>query len=304
MPITIKEPLVVTVILNTNRRDDTLACLASLACSTYARNHILLLDNGSTDGSAEAVAKAFPAVEILQLTHNLGYAGNNNVGIEAALARSADWVFVLNEDTLLEPGCVAALVEAGEADAQIGVVGPKVLHAGETAIIQSAGGRMDRYWRSSHRGQNEPDTGQYDAQRDVDWISGCAICVRAEAIRRAGMLDAAYFYYWEETEWCLRLRQHGYRIRYAPAAVLRHKGVQVDYQPKPSVGYYNTRNRLQTLAKHNAPLAARAVAYGEIARTLASYTLRPKWRDRRAHRDAIWRGLRDHQRGRLGPMAQ
>lgn len=296
------EPLVVTVLLNTNRRDDTLACLASLMAGTYSRNRILLLDNASTDGSVKAVAREFPAVEILPLMENRGYAGNNNVWIEAALARGADWVFVLNEDTLLAPTCIAELVRAGEADPQIGVVGPKVLHFDEPKVIQSAGGRMDRYWRSSHLGQNEPDAGQYDTARDVDWISGCAICVRAAAIRRAGMLEEKYFYYWEETEWCLRLRENGYRVRYAPAAVLQHKGVQRDYHPKPSVGYYNTRNRLQTLSKHNAPLMVRAVAYGEILRTLTSYTLRPKWRDRRAHRDVIWRGLCDYQRGRFGPM--
>ncbi len=302
MDVPVTTPLVVTVILNTNRREDTLACLASLARNTYERNHILLLDNASTDGSVEAVASAFPDVEILPLADNRGYAGNNNVGIEAALARGADWVLVLNEDTLLDPTCVAALVRAGEADPQIGVVGPKVLHFDEPQVIQSAGGRMDRYWRSAHLGQNEPDAGQYDAPCDVDWISGCAICVRAVAIHQAGMLDATYFYYWEETEWCLRLRQCGWRIRYAPEAVLQHKGVQRDYKPKPSVGYYNTRNRLQTLHKHNAPLGVRAVAYGEILRTLTSYTLRPKWRDRREHRDAMWQGLRDYQRGRMGPM--
>lgn len=298
-------PLVVTVILNTNRREDTLACLASLAAGDYARNHILLLDNASSDGSVEAVAGAFPGVEILRLSENLGYAGNNNVGITAALERGADWVFVLNEDTLLDPACISELVRMGEAEPQIGVVGPKVHHAhapDEPAVIQSAGGLLDRHWHSVHRGQNEADAGQWDAACDVDWISGCAICVRADAIRKAGLLDDSYFYYWEETEWCIRLGKCGYRIRYAPTAVLQHKGVQVNYDPKPSVGYYNTRNRLQTLSKHNAPRMVRAVVYGEVLRTLASYTLRPKWRGKRAHRDAIWHGLRDYQRGRLGPM--
>ena len=117
------QPHVVTVILNTNRREDTLACLASLHRGDYPKHTIIVLDNASTDGSVEAVRQSFPAVEILSLAENRGYAGNNNVGIEAALARGADWVFVLNEDTLLATDCLTQLVAIGESDARIGIVG-------------------------------------------------------------------------------------------------------------------------------------------------------------------------------------
>src|SRR5215212_8766888 len=95
------QPFVITLILNTNRREVTLACLASLEQSTHQINHTIVLDNASTDGSVAAIVSAFPAVEIIELTQNLGYAGNNNVGIRAALDRGADWVLVLNEDTIL-----------------------------------------------------------------------------------------------------------------------------------------------------------------------------------------------------------
>ncbi len=294
------DPLVVTVILNTNRREDTLACLASLARADCARHAILVLDNASTDGSVEAIRAGFPAVIVLPLAENRGYAGNNNVGIRHALDLGAEWVFVLNEDTIVDPGCIRALVQAGESAPDVGIVGPKVLHHDQPQVIQSAGGTLGRYWRSLHRGENEPDHGQFDSQAEVDWVSGCSIFVRAEAVRRAGMLDERYFYYWEETEWCIRVRRHGYRILYAPAATLQHKGVQVDYRPKPVVGYYNTRNRLMTLAKHHAPVPVRVMAHWEIARTLASYSLRPKWRARRESRDWIWRGLRDYYAGRSG----
>lgn len=293
-------PTVCTLILNTNRRDDTLACLASLYAKPLAENHIVVLDNASGDGSVEAIRSAFPSVEILPLRENRGYAGNNNVGIAHALERGCEWVFVLNEDTVLAPDCLRLLVAAGEREPSVGVVGPKVLHWDEPNVIQSAGGVLDRHWRPTHAGQNEDDAGQWDSERAVEWISGCAILVRAEAIRRVGVLDERFFYYWEETEWCVRIGRAGYAVRYAPEAVLRHKGVQRNYQPGPGVAYYNTRNRLLFLQKHKAPLPARAVAFAEIGRTIASYTLRPKWRHKRDHLRAMRRGLRDYWAGRYG----
>jgi GT2 family glycosyltransferase len=295
------QPYIITVILNTNRREDTLACLASLGHSTYRNHHIIVLDNASTDGSVEAIRAAFPSVQIIALSRNLGYAGNNNVGIKAALEQGADWVFVLNEDTILAPECMAALAEAGESDRRIGIVGPMVYHHDEPTVIQSAGGSLGRHWESRHIAQNEPDTHQFTQAREVDWISGCAILVRRTLIEQVGMLDERFFYYWEETEWCLRASKAGWRILHVPRAKLWHKGVQRDYRPKPSVAYYNTRNRLLMLMKHNAPLRTRVLVWGQIARTLTSMTIRPKWRALRQHRDAMLLGTIDFLRHRWGP---
>jgi GT2 family glycosyltransferase len=294
------QPYVVTVILNTNRREDTLACLASLAGSTYGNHHSIVLDNASTDGSVEAIRAAFPAVEIISLAENRGYAGNNNVGIAAALDRGADWVFVLNEDTILDPACLAELIKVAESDSRVGIVGPLVYHHNEPTVIQSAGGRLGRNWESQHIAQNEPDTQQFTAPRAVDWISGCAILVRRAVIEQVGLLDERFFYYWEETEWCLRAARAGWQIVHTPHARLWHKGVQRDYRPKPSVAYYNTRNRLLMLAKHHAPLRTRLAVWGQIARTLTSMTVRPKWRASRQHRDAMLRGTIDFLRHRWG----
>ncbi len=295
-----QEPLVITIILNTNRRDDTLACLASLAESRYANHQAVVLDNASTDGSVEAIRSTFPAVEIIQLEENLGYAGNNNVGVWAALERGADWIFVLNEDTILAPDCLSRMVEVGQSAPDVGIVGPMVYHHDEPDVIQSAGGRLGRSWQSVHTGANEPDEGQFPHPRPVDWISGCAIMVRREVVEAVGALDERFFYYWEETEWCLRAGRQGWRVMHAPQAKLWHKGVQRDYQPNPSVTYYNTRNRLLMLAKHQAPLLVRLAAWGEIIRTLASWTVKPRWRSMREHRDAMWQGTVDFLRRRWG----
>ncbi len=294
------QPLVFIVILNTNRRADTCALLASLVKTTYGNYRVLILDNASTDGSVQAIRTSFPDVQLHELERNLGYAGNNNVGIGEALAQGADWVFVLNEDTILDPECLSELVAAGESSSSIGIVGPMVYHHDEPAVIQSAGGRLGRYWQSEHIGQNEVDHGQYPATREVDWISGCAILVRRDVIEQVGMLDERFFYYWEETEWCLRAKESGWRIVHVPSARIWHKGVQRNYQPGPNVTYYATRNRLMMLARHHAPLVVWLVAWQQTLRTLASWTIRPKWRAMKDHRDAMWQGVWDFVHGRQG----
>jgi GT2 family glycosyltransferase len=295
-------PYVVAVILNTNRRDDALECLDSLEKNAYRNLDVIVLDNASVDGSVEAIRENYPQVEIIQLTGNLGYAGNNNVGITAAMEKSADWVFVLNEDTILKSDCLTHLVEAGELDSRIGVVGPMVYHHDEPDVIQSAGGKLGRHWESFHLAKNEAECGQFMQPHEVDWISGCAIMVRRAVIEEVGKIDERYFYYWEETEWCIRAGKSGWRVVHVPQAKLWHKGVQRDYRPAPHVTYYDTRNRLLTLSKHRAPLLVWLFVYGELLRTLTSWTLRPKWRMMRQHRNALWKGILDFKRRRWGRM--
>lgn len=293
-------PLVISVILNTNRRQDLLVCLASLEKSDYLNHKIIVLDNASSDGSVEATEKAFSEVEISKLSRNLGYAGNNNVGIAHAVTQGAEWIFVLNEDTVVAQDCLSKLISAGESDPRIGITGPLVYNHDEALLIQSAGGRLDRYWRAWHLLENELDEGQYSQTHEVDWISGCAIMVRRDVIEEVGALDERFFYYWEETEWCLRAHKQGWRIVHVPLAKLWHKGVQRDYRPSAGVTYYNTRNRFFAMAKHNAPLVAWLIAWVQTLRTLTIWSIKPTWRNKRDHRDAMWQGIVDFLRGRWG----
>jgi GT2 family glycosyltransferase len=293
-------PLVVTVILNTNRRDDTLAALASLEQNDYKNHRVIVLDNASKDGSVESIRSAFPNVQIISLEENLGYAGNNNVGIKAALEMGADWVFVLNEDTIVATDCLGQMIKVGESNLKIGITGPTVYHHNEPDIIQSAGGTLDRHWQPIHNGQNEKDQGQYTAPKRVDWISGCAILVRREVIEQIGGLDERFFYYWEETDWCIRAREKGWEIWYVPQAKIWHKGVQRDYRPSPNVTYYATRNWLLVLSLHKAPLSVFAYVYWRILRTLYSWTFNSKYIEMREHRAAMWQGMIDFLHRRWG----
>jgi GT2 family glycosyltransferase len=293
-------PLVYNVVLNFNRRQEALACLASLSAGTYPNQRTLVLDVASSSDSLPAISDCFPAVEVLPLAENKGYAGNNNSGISMALERGAEWVFLLNEDTLVDPACLGHLVAVGRAFRDAGVLGPTVYHLSEPDVIQSAGGTLDRFWRSAHRGQNERDSGQFQQVRETDWISGCALLVRREAVEKAGKLDERFFCYFEETEWCLRVKRQGWRIFHVPEARIWHKGVQRDYRPGPDVAYYSTRNRFLLLSKHRAPVRAWCCAVFETVRTLTSWTVRPRWRAMRDHRDAMWQGTVDFLRRRHG----
>ena len=249
-------PLVIFVVLNFNRREDTLQCISSLEQNTYKNQKVILLDNSSSDGSVEAVAARFPEVKIIRLQQNLGYAGNNNVGIDEAMRQGAEWIFVLNEDTILAPDCVAQLVSVGESDPSIGIVGPMVYHHDEPEIIQSAGGRMDRYFRGWHEGQNEVDRGQYPQPHPVEWISGCGIMVRRAVIDQIGTIDARFFYYAGGIRMVCPRQRGGLEDHECSRREALAKGVQRDYHPKPSVSYYSTRNQLLLLSKHRAPLSA------------------------------------------------
>ncbi len=298
------EPLVFIIILNTNRKADTLECLSSIVKSTYQNYTVLILDNASTDGSVETIRTQYPQVQIISLKENRGYAGNNNVGIQAALTQGADWIFLLNEDTMMAPDCLTQLVEMGESQSNIGILGPMVYHYDEPNIIQSAGGHLDNRLYSIHLGQNEQDIGQYVEPHPVDWISGCAILVRRLVIDQIGSLDENFFIYLEELDWCMRTRENGWNIFHIPHAKLWHKGVQRNYHPAPSVTYYFTRNRFLLLSKHHASILTWFSAWWQTLTTLISWTLRPKWRSMNKHRDAMWQGIKDFLSKRWGPMQQ
>jgi GT2 family glycosyltransferase len=296
------QPLLFVVVLSNNRPEDTVACLDSLAKNDYGNFKILLLENTSMKDFVEDVRRTYPEIQVQLLTENLGYAGNNNIGIQSALQQGADWILVLNNDTVLDSACLSSLMEAGEYDSKAGILGSMVYHYDEPDVIQSAGGVLGKYWSGMHLGMNEPDRGQFLSIREVDWISGCAILVRRALIEQVGALDPDYFLYWEETEWCIRAKRAGWKILHIPHAKIWHKGVQRNYDPRPYVTYYMTRNYLLTLAKHKAPFPIRIYAFGRIFRTLLSWSIKPRWRNKREHRYAMWRGVIDFFHHRVGRM--
>ena len=219
-----QQPRVFILIVNWNGKDDTLACLHSLQNLAYRNYHIVLIDNASSDGSVQAIAAAFPHVDIIRNAENARFARANNQGIELALKNDADYVLLLNNDTLVEPPFLQHLVARAQSDARIGMVGPKIYFAEPPQQIWYAGAVVSlRRGLLAHIGIREMDAGQYQQSGETGYVTGCCLLASRACIKTTGLLDESYFMYTEDADWCWRARQHGFLIYYEPAARIWHK---------------------------------------------------------------------------------
>jgi hypothetical protein len=283
----------VAVVLNWNGGDDTLAALESLAGL-----ETICVDNGSVDGSADAVAERFPGVELVRTGVNLGFSGGNNVGIRLALARGADWVLLLNNDAVMDAGLPDALARGSSARPDAGVLACKVYFAEPRDVLMYAGGRVNLrlgYW-GRQDGFGERDDGRFDALRDVDRATGAAMAVSRAAIEAAGLLDESLFAYAEDAEWCVRIRAAGFAVVFVPDAKAWHVGsASTGGLMSPTSLYYDTRNMIAVAERH-APLSQgrTALRRGVIvgAHLLAARSA--------AGARAVLAGWRDAAHGRLG----
>ncbi len=267
------------------------------------QTRVLVLDNGSTDETLTALPKEFPRVELIRNPVNMGYADGNNVGLQIALERNAEFAIVLNNDVTVAPDWVEQLLKAAHANPDAALIGPLVFHASDPTMIQSAGGLLGVEWHSYHRGANAPDRGQFAKTEAVDWLSGCTVMARCSALGKFGLLDPLFYMYGEDVDWCVRATKAGYRVLFAPKSHVWHSGVRPDYSPAPYVTYYTTRNELILIRKHRGGIPLVRALVRQM-RTLTSWTVRPKWREHRDHRDALARALWDFARGVSGPASK
>lgn len=297
-----RSPQVAIIVLNWNGGEDTLACLESLRQLDYPDYEIVVVDNGSTDSSAQVIRDAFPNVMMLETGKNLGFAGGNNVGLRYALAGSADYVLLLNNDTEVASDFISVLVCAVEATPHAGVAGPTIYYFDRPTTIWSAGGTID--WRRGDTHMmalNEVDEGQYDVVREVDFVTGCALLARREVVDQVGLFDSRFFMYYEEAEWCVRVARAGFKILHVPQARIWHKIVPMQQAASPRIHYYMTRNRLLFLRSTRAGVRAWLhTLLAEYLRTLVSWTMRPRWRRRHGSRRAMIQAIYDAWRGHWG----
>lgn len=297
-------PAVSIIVLNYNSRQDTLDCLHSLEHLTYPNVDVIMVDNGSTDGTVDAVRAAYPEMTVIDTGKNLGFTGGNNVGIQHALDNGADYIMLLNNDTIVAPDMIDIMIDTMEADPALGVTGPMIYYYDAPDTIWSAGGSIDwGHGLTSMIGLNEEDKGQFgEAPRRVDFVTGCAMLARREVWQTVGLLDDKFFMYYEETEWCVRATRAGHHIAFVPTAMMWHKISIEARATSPRTYYYMTRNRLLFLSNSRAGLRTWLNTFTEYGRTLASWTLRPKWQDRRHLRGVMLRAIRDFSIGRFGQM--
>lgn len=294
-------PKVSFVLVNLNQEALTRACIRSLLALTYPHVEIILVDNCSSDGSGSRLASEFPAMAFIPSGVNVGFAEGNNLGIRLALERHAEYVVLLNNDTVVDPGMVEPLVDAAGRDDCIGVQSCKVYFAAERDTLWYAGGVL-RMCRASglHLGIHERDHGQYDTFRDTGFATGCMMFLSRKALEKIGPLDKRYFLYLEDADWCVRARAAGFRVVYNPAARLWHSVSATTRIDSALYLYFTSRNRLLFVRRH-CPARQLPFAFAFLAYFYARHFVRLllKWRSpRRAQ--AVWWGIVDGLLGRTG----
>lgn len=252
-------PKVVVGTLTWNQKSHVLECLASLVKLDYANYEIVTVDNGSTDGTYEAIRDQFPDVHVVRHPENLGCAEGVNGEIRYALAAGARYLFIIANDAVVQPSTLSELVKVAEGDPAIGVVFPKVYYYGTQRKIWMARGiRMEGvdWLRGRFTGlvQNVEDDGSYDQEIEAALGAGGFCLVRLEAVKKVGFLNPDYWIYYDDADWLVRIHRAGYSGRYAPRAVAWHKPSSAMGMETEGFYYYRTRNRLIFFKRYSPPL--------------------------------------------------
>jgi hypothetical protein len=243
---------VVTVVVHWNEPEETARCLASLERVRYPDHAILVVDNASEPSALARLRALAPGARVVESRENLGFAGGNNLGFEEARRLGAGFVFLLNSDATVEPMVLDRLVGALESDPRIGIVGPHVHSLERPDHVLYAGGSFD--WRRGESHIRRPHPADAGKLVDVDWIPGCAMLVRAEILDRVGGMDPSYFLYFEETDWCTRVRRAGRRVVLLPEKLAFHSERSSNALTKsPNFFYYYSRNHPRFLLRHARP---------------------------------------------------
>jgi GT2 family glycosyltransferase len=287
-----------TIILNWNGWQDTIECVESCRKLSYENFRILIVDNGSSDNSGTILRKRFPDLEVLQTGANLGFAGGNNVGIRHAFQQGADYVWLLNNDTVIDAEALSALVRAADGDESIGMAGSKIVYHDNPRLLWYAGAVLDpeKPHRLHHRGLNEEDRGQYDTGCPTGYITGCSLLARREMVASVGLLDEDLFLYFEDADWSARAAARGWKLVYCPQSLVYHKvSMSVGGPASPLTFYYSARNLLYFVKRNFADKFFPALAYD-----LFEYVLVNIKKRRMAAALGALRGIVDYFIGRMG----
>lgn len=234
------------VVLNWNGWQDTIACLLSVQRQDYPNFHLLVVDNGSTDESVAEIRKSFPSVELLQTGSNLGFGGGCNLGIRQALARGADFVWLINSDATADSCALSALVRTAEGNQALGAVGSVLYEMGTPERVQLWGGGRVNLWLGKSRHQQSPGR--------LDFISGASLLLRCAALDNVGLFDqATFFMYWEDTDLAFRLRKAGWQLAVADDSRVWHKQCASLGQRSPLLDEYFTQSAVRFFRRH-API--------------------------------------------------
>ena len=296
------KPLVAIIVIAYNNLGDTLECLHSLTNLRYPDCCVLLVDNASTDGTPEKVKDRYPEIAVLSNATNRGYAGGCNDGLQYAIDElEAEYCLVLNNDTVIQnPSFLDHLVDVAQHAPSVGIVAPVVRDYSPPHCVQNAGIRL-----SLSEGRAKPITQLSDRPILTDAIHGCAFLVKAEAHQKIGGFDERFYLYWEEVDYCIRVRKAGYQLLVTPNAQILHKSGGTIGGRSEHYTYYFFRNRLLLMQEH--AVAAQRLF---LVPLLPLYALIHLFKSSREGGSfvvvgkSLWQAWRDYREKRFGQRSQ
>jgi len=242
---------VLVVLLNYKGMHDTLECVRSLEKSDYSSFEILIVDNKSPNESVSFLKKELPHIRLIETKENLGYAGGNNVGMRIALQEGFDAVLVLNNDTTVDPNCISAFVETMQKHPKA-VLGARLYQYYKPDCMQHFGGIWNNR-RAKFRcvPEEELDSkGEWNKVKSLDFLTGTALFIPCSLLKEVGPFEESFFLYYEEIDWCSKVRKAGFSCLYCPTAKIWHKESASLENPRPPQMYFLTRNRLLYLKRN------------------------------------------------------
>jgi GT2 family glycosyltransferase/protoporphyrinogen oxidase len=214
-------PLVYAVILTYNHFSDTKECLESLLLSDYSNMKILVVDNGSNDGTPDLVRQQYPQVQVIENLNNLGVPAGYNVGFQYALQDSADYILMLNNDTIISTDMATQLLQVAIEDPDTGIVMPKIMYYDQKDEVWSSGGR-NRIFPPAILLTDKTNLSN-DQIRLIEYAPSCGLLIHRQAFERVGLFDPGYFFFFDDWDFSERVRAHGLHIWYAPSTRMWHK---------------------------------------------------------------------------------
>jgi len=296
----IEHPSVAIIVINWNNYFYTSGCLDSLRQIDYPNYKVIVVDNGSHDGSDVQLEAIYPEILLLRNENNKGFTGGNNRGIEWALNNGFEYLMLLNNDTEVEPDFLSELIRGIEGDPTIGAIQPKFYFLSNKELVWNAGGKIIKSLGVVLTvGVNNKSNQNLETSGETAWITGCGFLVRSSIIKKIGGLNERFFMYYEDVDWSLKIKSLGYKLWYCPSSIVYHEAgvsnkseVGKEGVLNPQVHYFAARNNLLLLRKYTPWYFIPTVTIFQMAK-YASYISYFLVRKRFIKIRSICKGLKD-----------
>lgn len=284
---------VIVLILSYNGKHLLDDSISSYLANDYPSCEVVVIDNGSTDGTKEWVAQNFPKVVVLRTEKNFGYSGGFNFGLDYAFNRKlADYVLITNNDVKADSKVISELVKVAETDPMIGFVTGKVYYFDKPDTLQTVGKGDDPIrWNGEHIGNREIDNGQYDQIAERIFADDIFALVSCKLYANTGGYDTTFRFQAEEYDWQARAKKPGYKIFYTPYAKIWHKESVTIGKNSTFKAYYDARNPMLVILKHKSPEFFRKYFWQHFQKGVIRSSLVTLKQMRPTVSFAIWRGF-------------